>query len=350
LLPGIAVGEELLERCHQVLLVVSNKEVDQWGVEKARGFLIETLPAGGWRGARPDLVLCFVVAMFQAVAQSRRIFRNFRPNVVLGMGGFTSVGPLLWARLTGVPSCIHDSNAVPGKANRLAACFATRVAVGLEQVQKWFSAKKTVCTGTPVRSFLRTKGERGEARRFLGFSDQKATVLVMGGSQGARKLNELAVRAATLIDATEVQWLHLSGVKEEAHVRMAYARAGVRARVMSFYAEMDRLYAAADLVVARAGASSLAEIAQQSLPCILIPYPFAAENHQWENARVFAEAGAAVVREEQSCDPGWLAGEIQDILAHPARRKSMGESAQKLCRENAHRNLADLVEELGGKK
>ena len=140
--------------------------------------------------------------------------------------------------------------------------------------------------------------------------------------------------------------MHLAGVEDEAATRAAYQRDGKRACVMAFCAEMDQLYAAADLVIARAGASSLAEIAQQSLPSILAPYPFAADDHQRENARIFSEAGAAIMCEERSRDAEWLAKEIGDILSNPNRRKTMSDATKRLRHEDAHRKLADMVEGL----
>lgn len=349
LFPGIAVGEELLARRHQVLLVVSEKEVDRRIVEQTPGFLVQTLPAIGWRGARPDRLVRFGVAMLAAQSRSRQIFRNFQPNAVLGMGGFSSVAPVFCAWRRGVPACIHESNAIPGRANRLMVRFAARVAVGVPNPANGFPRGKTVWTGTPVRACLRNRKDPAEARAALGLAADRPTVLVMGGSQGARGLNRLVTETAARITSTQVQWLHLTGTEDEAAVRAAYAGQPARACVSAFSMDMDRLYGAADLIIARAGASSLAEIAVQGLPGILVPYPFAADNHQRANAEIFARSGAAVVCEEDGWDHGRMADEIVDILTNRPRRQDMIEATKRLRHADAHVKLADMLEQLIGK-
>jgi UDP-N-acetylglucosamine--N-acetylmuramyl-(pentapeptide) pyrophosphoryl-undecaprenol N-acetylglucosamine transferase len=151
LFPGIAVGEELLERKHQVLLVVSEKEIDQKALKGARGFLVQTLPAVGWRGLQPQNLFRFCWMMWKAIGRTRQIFRDFHPDVVLGMGGFSSVAPLLVAWYRKIPCCVHESNAIAGKANRLAARLVNVVAVGLDKAKDQFCGKKCVATGTPIR-------------------------------------------------------------------------------------------------------------------------------------------------------------------------------------------------------
>lgn len=349
LFPGIAVGEELLERRHQVLLVVSEKEIDQRAVERSVGFLTQTLPAVGWGGWRPDRLVRFTVALAKSVVQTRRIFRSFHPEVILGMGGFSSVAPLLLAWKRGLPSCIHESNAIAGKANRLAARLVSIVAVGFAEAGKQFSAAQTVWTGTPVRAEIRKTGDATGARQKLGLAPRTPVVLVVGGSQGAHRLNQLVVEAASQISPEEAQWLHLTGIADESRVRKSYVAAGRRAVVRAFCHEMADWYAAADLVIARAGASSLAEIAARRLPSILIPYPFAAERHQSANGRHFAEAGAAVMWEESDCSAGKLAAEVRDILTNKNRRKKMSDATEKLGCEDSHRRLAEMVEELARK-
>lgn len=346
LFPGIAVGEELLERRHQVMLVLSEKEVDQRGVRGADGFLFQTLPAVGWRGWRPDRALQFAVMMIQSMNRTKNIFSDFRPQVVLGMGGFSSVAPLYVAWKRGIPSCVHDSNAIPGKANRLASRMATISAVGLESAKHWFKRGPVVWTGTPVRASVRMRPEPGSARAELGLKSGGPIVLVVGGSQGARGLNRLVTAAAALA-RPEIQWLHLSGASDEDGVRDAYQRAGRTARVEAFSHEMEKLYAVADLVVARSGAASLAEIAECGIPSILVPFPFAADRHQSANARLFEQAGAAVLCEEADTTPERLSAEIVAILGDAARKKQMSEAARVLRQADSHQRLADIVERLG---
>ncbi len=344
--PGIAVAEELGERGHRVMLLVSEKRVDQVAMRDAPDFPVQRLPAVGWGGWRPDRVFRFGAGMGKSLARMRRIFREFHPSAVLGMGGFSSVAPLLLARLHGIPSCVHESNAIAGKANRLAARLATRVAVGLQAAQKWFPAGKTVWTGTPVRRVLREKRDRREARKALGLSENLFTALVMGGSQGARALNRLVPEAAATFAWNSIQWIHLAGEGDEVNVRQAYARGCGTAKVFGFCHDMAALYAAADFAIARSGAASLAEIAHAGLPSILIPFPFASDRHQLANARHFAEMGAAIVGEEVEMPPHRLAAHVRDLMTDMALRRSMAEATKGLRDEDAHRKIADLVERL----
>jgi UDP-N-acetylglucosamine--N-acetylmuramyl-(pentapeptide) pyrophosphoryl-undecaprenol N-acetylglucosamine transferase len=346
LFPGLAVGEELLERRHQVLLIVSQKEIDQKALKNSKGFLIQTLPSIGWRGWRPDRAFGFFRMMLKSLKQTKQIFDSFHPNVVLGMGGFSSVAPLIVAWKSKIPSCIHESNAIAGKANRLAGRIASKVALGWERVEKQFPHSETVWTGTPLRAILREPKDLYQARRELEISTDRPTILVMGGSQGAKGLNRLVTETAIKMNP-KIQWIHLTGSQDEAMVRESYAKANLTAKVFPFYSEMERLYAAADLAIARSGAASLAEIVQWSLPSILIPFPFAADRHQTANAKILVDAGAALLREESDCTPDILMDEIGDILNNETRRKKMVDATRQMRCEDSHKKLADVVEKLG---
>jgi len=339
LFPGMAVGEELLERRHQVLLVVSEKEIDRVATRGAKGFLVESLPAVGWTGARPDRALRFGWRMLQGIRRTRSIFRSFQPDVVVGMGGFSSFPPLFLASLSEIPACIHESNAIAGKANRLLARYADIVAIGFDAAKSQFPRSKTVCTGTPIRAALRATGNPEK-------DGAKKTILVVGGSQGARGLNKLVADAAGKVSGASVHWEHLTGAADEQAIREVYREDGVDANVMAFCHEMQKLYRKADLIVARSGAASLAEIAEWGIPSILIPFPFAADQHQSANAKIFADAGAAIMREESECTAEWLAHEIQDVLTNDVRRKKMAESTKPLRHVDAHKKLADVIEGL----
>ena len=344
--PGLAVGEELLKRQHQVLLVVSEKEIDRKAAQHVHGFLIQTLPAMGWGGWKPYRLIQFCRKTVKAFIRSRQIFRSFNPDVIVGMGGFNSIAPLLLARLYRKPVCIHESNTIAGKANRFIASLGAVVAVGFEKTKEQFPKNKVVWTGTPVRSALRIKKAHDQAFEELGLITVLPTVLIIGGSQGAKRLNQLVVEAARQVASMDIQWLHLTGTEDEPKIRQAYIQAGKKAQVYAFYHEMERLYAAADLVIARAGAASLAKIAQWALPSILIPFPFAADQHQAANAAAFVMEKAAIMYEETNCHPEQLAKEIQVILKDKNHRKSMANAAQKICKEDAHQKLAGLIERL----
>jgi UDP-N-acetylglucosamine--N-acetylmuramyl-(pentapeptide) pyrophosphoryl-undecaprenol N-acetylglucosamine transferase len=362
LFPGLAVAEALRDRQHQVRLLVSEKGIDQIALapltnssDPLARIAVQAVPAVGYEGLSRLTRFCSRLA--KATRGCAVACEEFEPDVVLGMGGFTSVPALFaarWFRRRGTRTLIHESNAVPGKANRWAGQFADRVAVGLRECAPFFGRKPVTVTGTPIRSGLRG-GKTAGAHQRLGLRPEMATVLVAGGSQGARAINEAIDGALPWLDGRRetVQFVHLSGPHDEQIVRESYAKHGFRANVMSFCDQMELAYSVADVVVARSGAATLAEIAAFGLPSILVPYPQAAGNHQWHNARLFARAGAARLIEQSqlrglTAKPGQrLARLIADLLDDETERARMSEAARSLAVEDATERLTTLVENCG---
>jgi UDP-N-acetylglucosamine--N-acetylmuramyl-(pentapeptide) pyrophosphoryl-undecaprenol N-acetylglucosamine transferase len=354
LFPGLAVAETLLDRRHQVTLLVSEKAVDSTALAALTnssgrsGFAVHSVSATGYGGARQLIGFCGRLA--RAVSDCANLCRRFEPDAVLGMGGFTSAPAVLAARWQrGVATLIHESNAVPGKANRLAGRLADHIAVGLSECARHFGGKRVTVTGTPIRRALR-RGKVADALKRLDLQSGRQTILVMGGSQGAHAVNETVAAALPWLEdwKERTQFVHLSGPRDETFVREAYEGNGFAAKVMSFCNEMELAYSAADLVVARSGAATLTELAAFGLPSILIPYEHAAGNHQLHNARVFERAGAAVVVEQT---PGLhvtagerLADKIAGLLADEKKRDGMASAARSLAVDNAAEKIADLLE------
>jgi UDP-N-acetylglucosamine--N-acetylmuramyl-(pentapeptide) pyrophosphoryl-undecaprenol N-acetylglucosamine transferase len=350
LFPGIALAEELRARGHGATLVVSEKRVDRVAASGAPGFRFESLPGVAWGGWRPDRALRFAARMARAWRASGRLLRQARPSAVVGMGGFSTLAPLLCASRRGIPTLVHESNAVAGRANRFLSARVDRCAVGVPEAERWFPEGRSAWTGTPVRAAIRELPERAAARRHFGLPLETPVVLVVGGSQGARGLNQLALAAAGRLGPARAAWLHLAGEAGAAEAREAYAKAGVTARVEAFCHEMPSAYAAADLVLARCGAASLAEIAVAGLPSVLVPFPFAADRHQSANAAAFGRAGAALVGEEAEWAGDRLASAVGDLLGDRGRLAAMAACARGLRQEDAHRRLADEVLALGARE
>lgn len=256
------------------------------------------------------------------------------------MGGFTSA-PAVLAAGRRVACVIHESNAVPGKANRCAGWRADHVAVGLRECAQFFRRKPVTVTGTPLRPALRVGRQPGAHER-LGLEPHRLTILVMGGSQGARAINEaVAATLPALADWRDrIQFVHLAGPRDEARMRGRYAENWMKARVLGFCEEMQWPYSAADLVISRSGAGTLTELAAFGLPSLLLPYPHAAGNHQWHNARVFETAGAARILQPTER----LSEVLPALLADEPARTAMAESARSLAIDDAAERLADLVE------
>ena len=346
LFPALAVGEVLLERGHEVLIFISEKEVDALAIQGRREFRFEKLPSIGLPRLLSPAILTFFTRFNASLSPCRRIFSEFKPDAVLGMGGFTSTAPILAGKFRRVPTFVHESNAIPGKANRLNARLADAVLLGFEECQRHFPRARCVVTGTPIRRSLALRVPREQALAQFGLRPDRKTLLVMGGSQGAHGINEAMRAAAVGGKLGDIQILHLAGATDAPELERAYRKEGVAAHVAAFCHQMENAYSAADLVVARSGAASLSEISHFSLPSLLIPYPHAAENHQQLNAEIFARAGAATLLKESATLGETLAGEIRGLMATPARLQHMAERSGELAPRDAAVNVADAIERM----
>ena len=343
LFPGLAVAEVLRERGHEVMLFISEKEIDSVAVSQHPEFRFEKLPTIGLPSPFSPAIVKFMQRFNESLGASRRIYRTFQPNVVLGMGGFTSTAPILAGRMRKVPTFIHESNAIPGKANRLTARLVTAVLVGFKECAQFFPRVRTEVTGTPIRADLR-RLDRAEARRRLGLREDLRTLLVMGGSQGAAGINQAIIKSLPALQGEAFQVIHLTGAKDERLAADNYQRENVPAFVAAFHHAMEEVYSAADLAIARSGAASLSELAVFSLPSILIPYPYAAEDHQTRNAEIFMRADAAVMLRESELAGDLLARRIRELLADSETLQVMGRNAAALAPKNAAALVVDTME------
>ena len=342
LFPGIAVGEALRKRGHEVLLLISEKKVDAEASAKYSHLYFETVPAVAKPQTLSPRMLPFLWKTWSSIRRCRKIIRNFKAGAVLGMGGFTSLPPVYAAHKLGLKTFIHDSNARPGRANVLTSRFCTEVFLGLDAARPFFPNCLAVTTGTPVRPEILSPPDREKAAEMFGLDPEKTTILVTGGSQGARKLNELSAQAAALLPA-DVQVLHIAGAPDfERVTAIAHGRSGHK--VLGFCDQMAAAYAMADLVIARSGASSLTEIAISGHPSILVPYPYAADDHQTRNAEVFADAGAAKLVQEVDLDAEKLAGLATSILQDLPTYKRMAKAARALAIPNAADRVCAAIE------
>jgi len=345
LFPGLAVAEVLHARGHEVLLLVSEKEIDATVLKAHPEFRAEKLPSIGL----PTMMISpafvrFLRRSWDSFSQCRAIYRRFRPDVVLGMGGFTSTGPVLAARLSRLPAFIHESNAIPGRANKLASRFATKVLLGFEDCEQHLPRATCLVTGTPVRRNLGKAMPTAEARKLFQLNPDRKTLLVTGGSQGAAGINQLLFRVAPLLDPSQVQIIHLTGERDDRLAAANYQRNEITHYVAPFHHRMEEAYSAADLVVSRAGASSLSELSQFALPSILIPYPFATDDHQSANAAIYERNRAAEILPERGTTPEALAALISNLLNDDARRLRMSTAAHRIPPSAAAENVADVMQ------
>ena len=346
LFPGLAVAEVLRQRGHGVLIFISEKEIDTLAVrDYADQFRFEKLPSVGMPRVLSPAMLGFVRGFAASVQRCRLLYRDFRPDAVLGMGGFTSTAPMLAGRLMKLPTFIHESNAIPGKANRLNARLAKVVLLGFAECAKFFPRSQTAVTGTPIRAGLRERLDPHTAQAIFGLHEgpEKKTLLVIGGSQGAHGINEAVTRAAPEWKSS-LQVIHFTGREDEASVRAAYEAAGVSAYVAAFHHRMQEAYSAADFAIARSGAASLSELAYFGLPSLLVPYPFAAEDHQTFNAKIFTDAKAAVALKERETTADYLAKIVLEILRSPTKLSAMAAEARRLAPPDAAALLVETLE------
>jgi UDP-N-acetylglucosamine--N-acetylmuramyl-(pentapeptide) pyrophosphoryl-undecaprenol N-acetylglucosamine transferase len=341
--PGIALAEEVVGR---------HPENDAVFVGTARGLEATVVPAAGYpielievkglkgkglAGAAGNLALVPL-----ALLRSMAILRKWRPDVVIGVGGYASGPVVLAARLLGIPTAVQEQNAAAGLTNRILGRIVRTVFTAFPEAARSFPRRKVLQLGNPIR--------RGLLDNFMRPTTphDRPHLLVFGGSQGAHALNMRLVEAlphlADLKDRLTIT--HQTGVKDREAVEKGYAATGFAPDVREFITDMSAAYAKADLVVCRAGATTLAELTVCQKPSILVPFPFAADNHQVVNARSLVEAGAAVMIEERELTGERLAGEIRAILTDDPRRKQMARAASRLGAPQAAREIIDVCAEM----
>jgi UDP-N-acetylglucosamine--N-acetylmuramyl-(pentapeptide) pyrophosphoryl-undecaprenol N-acetylglucosamine transferase len=344
LFPGLAVAEVLRDRGHDVLLFISEKQIDTLAVRDRTDFKIEKIPAVGLPRLFSTEIIAFCSKFLNGLFACRRVFKSFHPHAVIGMGGFTSTAPILAARWSKIPTMIHESNAIPGKANRINARFSDRVALGFAECAPYFPQKPVVVTGTPIRKSVKTEIKKAEARLRLKLNPDLQTVAVIGGSQGAHGINETIVAALPHFAMKPVQFIHLTGREDHQYIYDRYKKEGVPAFIAAFHHRMEEVYSAADVVVARSGAASLSEMAYFGCVAILIPYPFAADDHQTLNAKIFEQASAAELIDSASANGETVGNLIDDLLASPERRERLSNNMRALATKDAAIEICKLVE------
>jgi UDP-N-acetylglucosamine--N-acetylmuramyl-(pentapeptide) pyrophosphoryl-undecaprenol N-acetylglucosamine transferase len=343
LFPGLAVGEELSARGVEVLYLVSPKEVDQQIVRSLPAEQVVTLPAVGLDGRGWGR---FLRAFIAAWREARRVFRARPPAAVLAMGGFTSAPPVLAGRRAGAATFLHEGNSIPGRANRWLAHVVDAACVYFPAAAERLWHERVHTVGMPLREAFRgPRPDPAGCRQALGLRPQDPVLLVTGGSQGAHALNELMVRTLPVLRLWEphLQVIHLTGPQDCETVRQAYAAQGIPALVRQFLSEMDLALGAASAVVGRAGASFLAETAALGVPALLVPYPFAADDHQYHNARAFADSGAARLVRQAEATPEKLVWELRALLRDSPLRRQLQAGLARWYTPGAAGQLAEVL-------
>jgi len=345
--PAIALGRTLkgVGRDVDLLFIGSDKALDRRLFEK-EGVRFALLSANKLPySPSPRLAVFFAKLLFDTV-RSFFIILRYRPDAVIGFGGYVSFPVIAASYALRIPKVVHEQNVVPGRANKALFGLADKVAVSFEDTKKFLgnNAAKAVLTGNPIRAEIFIDDRTGGIRRF-GLDIDKFTILVIGGSQGAHALNKTFIDALLAMErkAKEgFQVIHITGVKDYEWALKAYEEAEIDHRVHSFIDRIEEAYAASDLVVTRSGASALFELAFLGRPMILVPYPFAM-SHQEENAAAFSDNGAAVILQEKALSADLFKETISALAGDRNRLKSMGSSARRLSIPDASEILAKTI-------
>jgi UDP-N-acetylglucosamine--N-acetylmuramyl-(pentapeptide) pyrophosphoryl-undecaprenol N-acetylglucosamine transferase len=309
------------------------------------GFELSLIESAGLKNVRLGARLKGIAVLPRSFLSTRKLLRQFQPDVVVGAGGYVSGPVVLTAALVNRPTLVMESNALPGWTNRVLARFVDRAAVSFEQALPYFRGKAKV-TGNPVRrEFFEIPPKQREPGKF--------SLLVFGGSQGARAINEAMVAALPRLKAIpiEIRIKHQTGPTDFDKVQAAYVAAGwsERADVRSYIDNMMADFAAADLVLCRAGATTTAELIAAGKASIMVPFPFAADDHQRKNAEALEAAGAARMILQQELSADRLAAEIERLVQSPQELDRMEEASKKLAHGDAAAAAVDMIEELGHK-
>ena len=345
LFPGLATARVMRGRGHSVALWISGRDVEGEVLKVWDGEVV-SVKASGMTGGLSLRTLAAVPRLFASCIRSYAVMRRQRPGVLLAMGSYASVGPVVAARCLGVPVILHEANAIPGRAISFLSPLAEAVALTFPSAAGHLKGRRHVVTGLPLRAELAAR------ERVPRKPDDPFTVLVMGGSLGAHRLNEIATEAMCRLhrSGAPLRVVHLAGRADEAAARAQYESAGVTATVYGFLSTMSLAYDAADFVVARAGAASCMEIALCGLPALFVPLPWALRDHQTANARSLEAAGAAEVAAQDELTSERLASYLDACRRDPEKLERMGRQSRAFAIPNAAERLADLLESASREK
>ncbi|MEN8261043.1 MAG: undecaprenyldiphospho-muramoylpentapeptide beta-N-acetylglucosaminyltransferase [Pseudomonadota bacterium] len=344
--PGLATGRELIGRGHKVTLWLAGKDIESDAVKDWPGEII-TIPSEGFQFGLSMRSVGTLFKLFKAYRLSVASLRKSNPDVMLAMGSYASVGPVKAAKRLKIPYVLHEANLLPGRAVSFLTRHAHTVAVSFEKSRFYLKHNNIESTGMPLRKALQQASAQPRSTRR---ADEPLRILVMGGSRGARVLNEIVPKAisAAVEKGIAIEVEHIAGLQNSEEVEAIYAAAGIKGKVHHFVQHMEEIYPKVDLAICRSGAATCAELACYALPALLIPYPTAVRDHQMGNARVLQDFCAADVVAESDLTGSWLRDYIVNVSQKPERLENMAVAMRKRAQPNAAGRLADLLERVGG--
>ena len=343
LFPGIAIAEEFLKRDDKTQIIFIGT---QRGIESRLlgqlGYELKEIDIEGVKGRGIKALMKVVYQIPKSLWQSRRILKQFRPDMVMGVGGYASGPAVLAAYFMGIPTAVAEQNAIPGATNKILGNFADKIFVTYEQTRTFFPPAKVIFSGNPVRaSFAAPSGRTKKERAYR-------QLLIFGGSQGAEAINKSVMDMLPQLEVMKdkVRILHQTGQRQLEEVKMAYKQFGIQAAVTPFILGMAEAYADADLIICRAGATSLAEITAAGKAAVLIPYPWAANDHQLKNAQALEAEGAAAVIPERELSGAKLFAVVENLLRDEKKIRRMEENSLRISKIDAAATIVEACVKL----
>lgn len=344
--PALVIGKKLREKNYEVFFISDGRR-DKEILEN--GFILYNIKGKGWnRGFGLKNLIKFLINWLKTFPQDLYYLKTISPDLIIGTGGYLSITFCILGKIKRKKILIQEQNLLPGLANRFLSLIADKVCISFAESKKYFFfSKNIILTGNPIREDI-LNISREEGLNYFGFSPNKFTILVFGGSQGAKKLNTIFVETVNLLSSLQdkIQIIHLTGEQHFPFVLQLYQGERDYLRVFPYLFSMGYAYRASDLVISRAGATSISEIIACGLPSILIPYPYASENHQKLNAEMLVKNNAGIMIEEKDLNGPMLAEEILYLFYHPEKREEISQNIKKLYIPKPAENLIRVVEEL----
>jgi len=338
LFPGVAIAEEFLRRDsgHRILFVGTDRGLEK-RVLGGLGFSLRTIDIEGVKGRGLAKTLKALLKIPGSLMQAVEIISDFKPTIVIGVGGYASGPAVMAAFLRGIKTAIAEQNAIPGLTNRILGRFAARIFVSFAETGKWFAKRKTVVTGNPIRANFVVAGKAEDKKNDF------FRILVFGGSQGAHAVNEAVIDSLEYLQHLKdrIRFTHQTGMEDRDSVVRRYKDRGIDAVVEPFIMDMAAAYRSADLLICRAGATSIAEITAMGKASILVPFPYAINDHQTKNAQVLVRGGAARMIPQRELSGRCLAEVIESMYAHPEALRDMEQASAQLGNARAAADVVD---------
>ena len=334
--PAISIAEEIERRSEKnEVLFVGTKTGLEKDIVPRNGFEIQYVNSKGIIGKGVLYKLKAIFSVLTSIISSFKILRNFKPDIVVGVGGYVSGPTVLAAYLNQIPTAICEQNFIPGFTNKVLSKFVKKIFISFDDGKKFFPQNKVVVTGNPVRTDLVDATD-------LNFDKETddLVIFIMGGSQGAKKLNNVVPESLKNVGTKNMLVIHQTGENDKSAVKKRYEDLEIQAEVKSFIDNIKEVYLKSDLVISRAGASTISELSIMGKPSILIPYPYATHNHQLFNAKYMEEHGASVLIEENELNSETLAKKISQVTKKDSLKK-MSEAAKKVGKPEAVKNIVD---------